>query len=168
MPMSVLCLTPPCPPCLSSVALRSCPPTGLPPLPISFRCSNTSVLFQHAALVLEYCYFNPLYASSSLSSVAAPFSLLPCALAYGKFALCQAALNSVTGTTLSTAAAHLPAASHTAVVNTTGGASAACCTSSGSATTAQLLQLSYNTLTGLGGQRPFHAAAPPALILPSH
>ena len=106
--MSVLCLTPPSPPCLSSVALRSCPPTSLPPLPISFRCSNTSVLFQHAALVLEYCYFNPLYASPSLSSVAAPFSLLPCALAYGKFALCQAALNSVTGTALSTAAAHHP------------------------------------------------------------
>ena len=132
----------------AATAALACSPAGLPPFPVTVHCSSLSALYAQAALVNEYCYFNPLWALPS--SAPASFSQVPCALAWGEFALCQLSLSSASAAALSAAAARLSSRAHAAVVNAT--SSSGCCNTAAAtvAATATLLQAAYSTLTGVG------------------
>ena len=110
------------------------------------RC-NASVQHSRAELVVDHCYFNPTWPLPTAATVSAAFARVDCALAFAEFALCQLSINNASA--LALAAAAKTAKPTIPVVSS---AIAGCCSYAGTASSlAPLLQLSYNTLTGLGG-----------------
>lgn len=138
-----------------AVASQSCPPTRLPPAPVSGHfCTSIASLVPLAAAVNEYCYFNPLYPLGPVASATASMARPDCAVAYTAFALCQVALNNASMHTLTAAASQSTRARNATVTAASGTGLSSCCSSPGVPSTAAMLQLAYNTITGVGGQSP--------------
>jgi len=133
-----------------AVAALSCPPL-LPASPGAVRCISAASLIPLASAVNQYCYFNPLWPIGPTSSATASLGRVSCAVPYTAFALCQIALNNASLQALTAAEARSTRARNATVTAAAGTGLSSCCTTGNVPSTAVLLQVAYNTVTGLGG-----------------
>ena len=134
-----------------AVAAEMCPAANLPPFPVQVRCTSATSLLTLAGSVVQLCYFNPLYPLNPVSSATLSLTRATCALSYAEFALCQLALNNASSHALATAASKSSLARNVTVTAAAGAGLISCCATPGVPTIAVLLQIAYNTITGLGG-----------------